>query len=551
MGGLVQELKEGGIMKSRDRYLWMVMLLAMIFWSWATAWSEPVEPIMFYSKAEKGLWNRTYTLRFSLWDAGSGGNRLWEEEKILATKGSVITTYLGEVNPITGVDFSQALWVQVEKRMPDGNYVEIGERDELTVVSYAMYALTPAGPKGEKGDQGTKGDAGPQGLQGPQGLTGSQGAAGPQGSMGPQGPGGTTGATGPQGPQGLAGSQGPQGLIGPLGPQGLTGPQGLQGPTGATGSQGPQGFLGPIGMEWIGVFDSGVTYDQRDGVSFAGSSYISLIDANLGNQPDVSPFAWGVLALVGGQGIQGPQGPGGGPGPQGPTGATGATGAIGPSGSQGIQGLTGATGATGAIGPAGSQGVQGLTGATGTTGAQGTAGPQGAQGSQGPAGQDGARTYTGNSPVSVSNTLNTIGLNAATNAGDLMTWDGSHWIAQQPAVHTFPQDSNMQPYTTINFQIATEGYFPSRNAIEPYLGEIMMVGYNFETNGWLFCNGQLLSISQYSALFSLLGTTYGGNGTTTFGLPDLRGRVPMHFGQGPGLQNRYLGEMGGAERISW
>jgi microcystin-dependent protein len=82
---------------------------------------------------------------------------------------------------------------------------------------------------------------------------------------------------------------------------------------------------------------------------------------------------------------------------------------------------------------------------------------------------------------------------------------------------------------------------------EPFLGEIKMFGGNFAPRGYAMCNGQLLAISQNTALFSLLGTTYGGNGVTTFGLPDLRGRVPMHFGQGPGLSNRSLGETGGAE----
>jgi len=167
------------------------------------------------------------------------------------------------------------------------------------------------------------------------------------------------------------------------------------------------------------------------------------------------------------------------------------------------------------------------------------------------AAQVGAKTYTGNSPVSVDNTLNTIGLNAATNPGDLMTWDGTHWVARPPTAISisFPQDSNMQPYTTVNFQIALEGIFPTRDAMDPFIGEIMMVGWNFPTSGWALCNGQLLPIVQYPALYSLLGTTYGGDGTTTFGLPDLRGRVPIHFGQGP-VQNRTLGQKGGSETIT-
>lgn len=84
----------------------------------------------------------------------------------------------------------------------------------------------------------------------------------------------------------------------------------------------------------------------------------------------------------------------------------------------------------------------------------------------------------------------------------------------------------------------------------PFLGEIRMFGCNFAPRGWAFCNGQLLSITQNTALFSLLGTTYGGNGTTTFGLPDLRGRVPIHFGTGPGLSPYSQGQIGGTENVT-
>jgi len=82
---------------------------------------------------------------------------------------------------------------------------------------------------------------------------------------------------------------------------------------------------------------------------------------------------------------------------------------------------------------------------------------------------------------------------------------------------------------------------------EPFLGQLMIVGFNFAPRGWAFCDGQILSIAQNTALFSLLGTTYGGNGQTTFALPDLRGRVPVHAGQGPGLTDRTLGESSGQE----
>ena len=82
---------------------------------------------------------------------------------------------------------------------------------------------------------------------------------------------------------------------------------------------------------------------------------------------------------------------------------------------------------------------------------------------------------------------------------------------------------------------------------EPFLGEIRAFGFNFAPRGWAMCNGQILSIAQNTALFSLLGTTYGGNGQTTFGLLDLRGRVPIHQGQGPGLSSKDLGEQSGQE----
>jgi microcystin-dependent protein len=82
---------------------------------------------------------------------------------------------------------------------------------------------------------------------------------------------------------------------------------------------------------------------------------------------------------------------------------------------------------------------------------------------------------------------------------------------------------------------------------EPFLGMIMIVPYNFAPRGWAFCNGQILPIAQNTALFSLLGTTYGGNGQTTFALPDMRGRASLSSGQGPGLSSYDLGQVGGTE----
>lgn len=85
---------------------------------------------------------------------------------------------------------------------------------------------------------------------------------------------------------------------------------------------------------------------------------------------------------------------------------------------------------------------------------------------------------------------------------------------------------------------------------DPFVAEIRIFPFNFPPRGWAFCNGQLLPLSQNTALFSLLGTTYGGNGKSNFALPDLQGRAPMHPGQGPGLSLRDLGETSGSSTVS-
>ncbi|MFH2123863.1 MAG: tail fiber protein [Pseudomonadota bacterium] len=292
---------------------------------------------------------------------------------------------------------------------------------------------------------------------------------------------------------GAIGSQGPEG---PQGPQGLTGPQGNPGTDGATGPIGPQGTQGLTG-------------------------------------PQGTPGTDGATGPIGPQGTQGLTGP------QGTPGTDGATGPIGPQGTQGLTGPQGTPGSDGATGPIGPQGTQGLTGPQGTPGADGATGPQGIPGP----------TYTGTAPINVNSTTNTIGLNAATNAGDLISWNGSNWVAIPPAVKSVTHD-NMQPWLGINYIIALYGIFPSRSSAEPFIAEISLFAGNFAPRDWAYCDGQLLSISSNTALFSLLGTTYGGNGTTTFALPDLRGRVPVHPGAGPGLSPRTLGGKGGVESLS-
>jgi hypothetical protein len=258
-----------------------------------------------------------------------------------------------------------------------------------------------AGSAGPAGPQGAPGAAGPQGPAGSMGLTGAQGATGPQGppptfagawsntatySLGNAvfysgssyvslinsnvgyepdtsptqwavlAQQGSAGAAGAQGPAGAAGPAGPQGAIGATGATGATGPQGPIGPIGLTGAQGAAGPQGPPAT-FAGAWSSTNTYGLGTVVFYNGSSYVSLIDGNVGNEPDTNPTQWALLAQQGAAGAAGATGPAG---PIGPTGVTGATGAT---------GSTGATGATGPVGP------MGLAGATGAQGPQGPPGP--------------------------------------------------------------------------------------------------------------------------------------------------------------------------------
>ncbi len=163
----------------------------------------------------------------------------------------------------------------------------------------------------------------------------------------------------------------------------------------------------------------------------------------------------------------------------------------------------------------------------------------------------GWRAFSGNTAtatggLTVSST-NTIALNPGTAVGDLITWDGTNWINMQPTQHFNITVDNKQPYLALNYCIALVGIFPSQNSDQPFLSEIEIYSFGFAPKGWAFCNGQLLPINQNQALFALLGTFYGGNGTTTFALPNLQGRVPLHFGSVPGLSSYDIGETGGSE----
>lgn len=329
----------------------------------------------------------------------------------------------------------------------------------------ATGALGPVGPPGERGDQGLQGIAGQAGAQGLTGAKGDQGLSGPMGPQGVAGPvglafqgvyssatnyaladgvqyngsgyvslvAGNHGNTPDQSPAqwalfaaagtpGATGAVGPAGLTGPAGPQGVQGTQGLQGVPGATGPQ------GPAVVHYTGTYSSVMSYNLNDGVSYLGSTYVSLIGTNYGNTPDQSPGQWTVLVA---KGDSGPTGATGAIGPQGPAGAAGATGQAGlqgppvsfiggwltnrtyslgdavsysgtsyialqanvgrePDQSPIYWGVLAQAGSAGPAGPAGAIGLQGPTGYPGPAGATGNAGAAGPQGPLGPVGATGA-----------------------------------------------------------------------------------------------------------------------------------------------------------------
>src|SRR5262249_54249293 len=119
----------------------------------------------------------------------------------------------------------------------------------------------------------------------------------------------------------------------------------------------------------------------------------------------------------------------------------------------------------------------------------------------------------------------------------------------KPAAHQPDADAVHQ------LRYLSAGHLPvaqlrTTNMAEPYIGEIRCFGFSFATFNWARCDGQLLSIANFNALFSILGTTYGGDGQTTFALPNLQGRIPMHWGNGPGGFNTAIGESQGVEQVT-
>jgi microcystin-dependent protein len=156
-------------------------------------------------------------------------------------------------------------------------------------------------------------------------------------------------------------------------------------------------------------------------------------------------------------------------------------------------------------------------------------------------------TLTATTPLSISST-NNIALNPGTAAGDLITWDGANWVNKQPATQHFTINvDNRQPSLVLNYCIALQGVFPSRSSSSPFISEIELFAFSFAPKGFAMCNGQLLPINQNQALFSLIGTFYGGNGVNNFELPNLQGRVPIHMGTGAGLSSFVIGQAGGSD----
>ena len=535
------------------------------------------------------LTNQFVGMQISVLQGAPSGSAVYiETQNATSNANGLVSIEIGEGTVISGV-FSGIDWangpyfIKIETDPAGGtNYTIIGT-SQLMSVPYALYAKTAGnsmpgpqgaiGATGAEGQQGIIGATGATGAEGPQGIIGATGADGQQGIMGAtgadgqqgiigatgadgqQGATGVAGANGQQGATGVTGADGTQGIIGATGAQGLQGVMGMTGNTGAqgllgvTGAQGLQGLIGFTGNQGL-QGSTGSTGAQ----GIQGAAGIKGTTGSTGTQglqgligATGTTGAAGIIGSTGAQGLQGITGNTGAQGIQGIAGIKGTTGSTGPQGLQGAIGATGAQGLQGIIGTTGAQGLQGIIGTTGASGQQGAIGVTGAQGLQGATGNTGAQGLQG--LVGATGP----GVPAGVNSGNMIVYDGTNWVAKTLTLGTTGSSvpfNNMQPYTVVNFCIAANGIYPSRNGVEPYIGEIEMFGFDFNPVDWYYCNGQLLSISANAALFSLLGTQFGGSGVTTFGLPDLRGRVPMHQFQGPGLSTRTMGELGGTENTT-
>jgi len=361
----------------------------------------------------------------------------------------------------------------------------------------------PQGPKGERGDQGPLGSQGPKGAVGVAGLAGPQGPIGLQGKPGLPGPAGDQGSIGAMGPQGTPGIPGNLGNTGPMGDQGAMGPTGLQ------GSTGPRGDVGNRGRS-LGIAPTSLTTT----LGRAGSDTVQFNVASGWDKFRLGDSVLLASTLIPSVGLHGR-----------------------------LVSYDSATG-TGRIKP---------TWAQDTTTTHIPATPTST--SQWRVTALGEGLFL-KGLAQVNDTLMLAanpGGGAAPTVGQLLSWDGNNWVAKDNATGftggNQPIDIS-NPYLGMNFSIALAGIFPTRNGQYAFLGEILISGINFAPTNYALCNGQILPINQNTALFSLLGIFYGGDGKTNFALPNLQGQTPMGMGSGPGLPILGIGEKGGNTSVT-
>ena len=167
-------------------------------------------------------------------------------------------------------------------------------------------------------------------------------------------------------------------------------------------------------------------------------------------------------------------------------------------------------------------------------------------------GGTGATTLAANSLL-IGNGTSAVQTLAPNTNGNILYANGTNWLSKTLTINNAGNSipfNHIQPYLAVNYCIATTGYYPSRSGTDPFIGEIDIFGFNFAPTGWALCDGSLLPISQNAALFSLLGTNFGGDGVSTFRLPNLQSRVAIGQGTGVGLSTYQIGQTGGSENIT-
>ena len=443
---------------------------------------------------------------------------------------------------------------------PKGDIGPIGPIG-LTGATGATGATGPQGIKGDKGDKGDTGLTGPTGATGPQGPIGLTGATGATGATGPQGPKGDTGDVGPQGLQGLTGAtgatgaQGPQGIqgitgdTGPQGPIGLTGPQGIQGikgDTGDTGPQGPTGLTGPIGPAGptgpmgpqgpAGDLGTAV-FDDLSDVSVAGATSGQIVSYNGTTWVPIDNYAPNVYCYVKNQTgstlykgqavyIAGSETSAAYPRVELADADTEAT-------SSKTLGLLAQDLTTGSFGYVVTEGI--LEGVDTSVASAGD--------SVWLSGTAGGRVY-GSPPSKPAHSVYlgvVIRSNASTGKIQVKVQNGY----ELNELHDVNVSSAI---TGDTLKLNGSGQWIS-SPDSPTGSVQMFAGASAPTN-WLLCDGSAISRTTYSSLFAVIGTVFGtGDGSTTFNIPDMRGRMPIGAGTGTGLSARTIGQNNGSETV--